>query len=851
MYWAVSVVWMLCVEIVFESLVSNLALRLGLKVVLALVGYVSIGLWLVMRRHAHQHLVTDGESTAVKPYDVSEAINSLTGIALPAVEIKRDGKVVACNPAFLALAACDETSALARNWWSGHAADVLPSARAVFDSLWIDPARCKTFELALLVGSEPVPVLWHVLRPVSSTEPASSVVLVGLDLSSQRNVETNLHLSQQRFNALGAYLQEALWIMDTQGHFTYVSEGLRRFSDYTPDELIGRSPVDFVAPNCVQRTTELLARALGRADELPESYANSFLLDHVRKDGKTRVVEVNNTILRTPGGSFVGFVGSIRDVTENQHSQQQLHLLETGLNAAPNGVVITDNKGRIQWVNDSFTKLTGYTREEAIGQTPRLLKSGKHSDSFYSHLWGTILAGDSWTGELTNRKKDGTPYIEEMTVAPVRNIAGEVAHFIAIKTDITERRGLENRFLRAQRLQSVGLLAGGIAHDLNNVLTPIMLSAEMLREETLSPAGRNCVERIRSSVVRSAGVIQQVLTFSRGSDGQRAPIKLKALVQDVVGMARETFPRSIETSVQFPMDTWNVVGDFGQLHQVLMNLAVNARDAMPQGGALTVRTRNFVKEPDDQGSHLSLPLAAGKYVVISVKDTGTGIAPDVLDRIFEPFFTTKERGSGTGLGLAVAHGIVRAHGGIIDVDSVVGEGSEFMVYLAATTDNAEPVAAPKVLRIPAGNNRRVLLVDDESFLKDTVAQLLRKNNFRVVTAADGKAAWSRFSAEPDGFDLIITDLMMPRMSGQEFLERVRGIAPKIPVIVLTGLMPIANDEITLKSLDNLAVAAHLKKPFNNGELLDQIASVLSAPPEEELTLGHRGVGSSPIIFPGS
>ena len=373
---------------------------------------------------------------------------------------------------------------------------------------------------------------------------------------------------------------------------------------------------------------------------------------------------------------------AFQDLSTDEDTLARLKLLESALEAAPDAFVITDTHGRVEWVNSAFTSITGYNLDEMRGRNPNLLKSGRQDDAFYKNLWETITKGAVWVGELQNARKDGGIYWEHMTIAPVMSATGSIHHYVAVKRDITAHKEMEQQMARTQRLESIGLLAGGIAHDLNNVLAPILMAMDLFKLKYPADEDQKRLELVRQSAERGAKIVKQVLAFARGVEGERVAVKPRHLLKEVRSLLQETLPRNIDIDFVAGRDGAAVKGDVTQLHQVLMNLAVNARDAMPQGGTLTLA----LAEEHLVHGHVTrsgLALSPGHYVVLVVRDTGCGIAEQVLDKIFDPFFTTKARGEGTGLGLPSVLGIVRSHRGGLEVSSQVGVGTEFKVYLPA------------------------------------------------------------------------------------------------------------------------------------------------------------------------
>lgn len=515
------------------------------------------------------------------------------------------------------------------------------------------------------------------------------------------------------------------------------------------------------------------------------------------------------------------------DDTEKKQGMEGMELLHATVQAAPVGWVVTDADGTIQSVNPAFTKLTGYDAAEVIGQNPRVLKSGRHATDFYGEMWQTIKAGAVWGGEVINRRKDGAEYREHMTIAPVRGTDGAIAHYIAIKQDITERRNLEQQLARAQRLESIGLLASGIAHDLNNIFSPILLSLEMLKMKYPASDGRRIVELVESAGLRGAGIVRQVLTFARGLDGDRSEVNPRYLVKEAAQIFSETLPRQIQIETDVTAEVPNVRGDATQLHQVLLNLAINSRDAMPNGGRLVLGARSV-----EVGAARPTPdrtLKPGRWVVLTVRDTGCGMTPEVMEHVFEPFFTTKPLGQGTGLGLSTVYGIVRSHGGVVELSSEVGRGTEFRVWLPAMEQKVqakEGGPGPNGAVSLRGNGRRVLVVDDEETIRLITQVTLERHGFEVMTASDGAEGWVRFQADPARYSVAVVDLMMPRMNGRQLVRQMRQLAPDLPVIFSSGLTDDKDGSASQYSFEALGVKTLLRKPYTEGQLLSVLAATL-------------------------
>ena len=511
------------------------------------------------------------------------------------------------------------------------------------------------------------------------------------------------------------------------------------------------------------------------------------------------------------------FVAIFNDITARKQSEQMLQLQGAALAATANAIVITNRKGVIEWANPAFATVTGYSVGEAIGHTPQeIVKSGRHDRAFYSGMWKTILSGQVWRGEIVNRRKNGELYPEEMTITPVHDAEGKISHFVAVKQDITERKRLEEHLLRTQRLESVGRLASGIAHDLNNILTPVLLAPPILREVIQDPAVLNIVDSIELSAKRGAAIIKQLLTFGRGAPEQRVPVSLRTLAREMLKIINETFPKNIQAQFNPPADLALVTGDPTQLHQVLMNLCVNARDAMPGGGELRL---SITPAAVDEAAAAANPgVKSGDFLCLSVRDTGTGIAPEHQEKIFDPFFTTKAPGEGTGLGLATVLSIVRGHGGFVQLDSRMKQGTTFRIYLPAARHAAEPDTADPQTKPARGNGETVLLVDDERQVRQVTARLLERMGYVCRQAASGEEALSELKAGTDHIRVVVTDLMMPGMDGITLIRRLREIAPQLPIIAVSG--HIANPD-SLRYVREQS-RYFLNKPYETKALLDAL-----------------------------
>ncbi len=519
------------------------------------------------------------------------------------------------------------------------------------------------------------------------------------------------------------------------------------------------------------------------------------------------------------------------DVTERKGAQERLRESEERFRATFEqvavGIAHVGVDGTFLRVNDKLCEITGHSREELLRRT--FLELTAPEDRAESdEARRAILAGTRavYSAEKRYVRANGTTFWAAVVTSLLRDAAGEPKYFITVVADITERRTLQEQFLRAQRLESIGTLAGGIAHDMNNLLAPIMMGVGLLSQKKLDAEDRKIVETIERSVQRGTELVKQVLSFARGVEGARVAVHLAHVVREIEGIVRTTFPKNIAFRADLPKDTWLVQGDPTQLNQVILNLCVNARDAMPQGGTLRVTAANATV--DEQFAAMHRAVSPGRYVLLEVIDSGTGIPADVADRIFEPFFTTKAHGKGTGLGLSTVQGIVRSHGGCVNVHSELGRGTTFQVYLPALEESGERgVAPPRNEALPRGNGELILVVDDEASILTITRQTLQTFGYRVITAEDGAHAIGLYAQNAREVAAVFTDMMMPVMDGPALIAALKRIDPGVRIVASSGLD--ARDRVAKAA--GAGVKHFLAKPYTAEAILLTLHQVLAEPSE--------------------
>ena len=505
---------------------------------------------------------------------------------------------------------------------------------------------------------------------------------------------------------------------------------------------------------------------------------------------------------------------------EIQHREGESARLTMAVEQSAEAIVLTDREGTILYVNPSFERITGYSRGDAVGKNPRILQSGKHDESFYRRMWEMLLRGEVWEGHFINRRQDGTLYEEDATISPVRGSTGDIVSFVAVKRDVTRLLSLENQVRMAQKMEAVGTLAGGIAHDFNNVLTVIIGYGEMLKRRIASdPKSVFDLEQILGSAERASTLTRQLLTFARRQVIEPVNLDLNLAVTDLEKLLRKVTREDIEIRI-IPAETpVTIRADRGQIDQVLMNLCLNARDAMPGGGRLVIETGATSLE---EGYLKQYPyMKTGRYVVLSVSDTGIGMEETIRERVFEPFFTTKGTDKGTGLGLAVVYGIVKLHNGFIHVYSEPGKGSTFRVYFPVVDDAPEmKSAAPGV--VASGGNETILLAEDEESVRNMMVQTLKSYGYRVLVACNGEEAVDIFRRHGGEIAMTVLDVVMPKKGGKQAYDEMTKSAADLKVLFLSGYSHNAIHE----SFVLLPGLPFLQKPFGPEALARKVRVVL-------------------------
>jgi hypothetical protein len=591
----------------------------------------------------------------------------------------------------------------------------------------------------------------------------------------------------------------------------YTNPAFSRITGYEPEEVIGKNCRFLQGAATDQTVVAQLRQAIAEQREIQVTVLN------YRKDGQPFWNELKISPIFADNGLLLYFVGVQTDITQRKQAAQQLQEQATLLEVATDAIFVQDFDSKILVWNKGAENLYGWPATQAIGCYANLLLTSQVSPQL-DLAWQQTIAVGSWQGELHQLTQAETEVVVASRWTLVRDEQNRPKSILVVNTDITEKKQLETQVLRNQRLESIGTLAGGIAHDLNNVLAPILMSTQLLTLTTPTERNQRLLNTIEVNAKRGADLVKQVLSFARGIEGERTLLQVRHLILETAKIAQETFPKTIEIYTDVPQALWTIAGDATQLHQVLMNLCVNARDAMPQGGTLKLIAENILLSPSNMPIHPDAQ--AGAHIMITVADTGMGIPANLLDRIFEPFFTTKDIGKGTGLGLSTVMAIVKSHGGFITAESKVNQGTTFTVYLPATTQQAKAIAAEDQA-LPTGQDELILVVDDESAIREITKTSLEAFAYQVVTAKDGIEAIAVYAQQPQAIKAVVIDMMMPVMDGPTTIRTLQKMNPDLKVVAVSGLM----ESEQLSAVAN-QVDAFLTKPFTAKQLLQALDQVL-------------------------
>jgi len=628
---------------------------------------------------------------------------------------------------------------------------------------------------------------------------------ITLRMQSQMS-EQALKASEERFRELFEGNRSVELIIDPEtGQILEANRAAEKFYGHGREDLLALniSDINMLSPDDVKVEMELAGL----------EKRNHFIFKHRLANGDIRDVEVHSGPIHW--NERKALYSIIHDITKRREAEEKLRKLSQAVEQAGESILITNKAGEIEYVNPAFTHITGYELDEVIGGTPQILKSGRQSDEFYKKMWETVAAGSVWQGTVIDRRKDGTLYPANLSIAPIRNEEDEVTHYVGIQQDMTEHQLLENKFRQAQKMEALGTLVGGIAHDFNNMLAGITGNLYLAKKKlTDMPDVTKKLDNIDDLSFRAASMIKQLLTFARQGSVEVIPFGLTSFIKEVTRLSEASIPENIAFNIKVCPEELVVRGDTTQLQQAIMNLLNNARDAVAGVSSPTI-TLVLEEYKADQVFHNSHPELTGSlFARLIVKDNGCGISDIDREHIFEPFYTTKEVGVGTGLGLSMVYGAIESQGGLVEVESSVGVGTIFYIYLPLMEEKEMMVSTEDAEEVINGKGELILLCDDNAGIRETTCDVLESIGYLTVTASDGLEAVELYRAKQKDISMVVMDVVMPRLGGVKAVERIMEINPDAKVIFATGY----DKDETLKSEMPSEEQVVLSKPYDIAHL---------------------------------
>jgi two-component system cell cycle sensor histidine kinase/response regulator CckA len=737
----------------------------------------------------------------------------LNAVPVPLFYKDKDGRYIGCNKSFEKFFGKMRQELVGKSVFDMTSGDLAEIYHAKDLELFHNPG-VQVYDSQVKDSSGAVhDVVFH--KSTFSDHEGHVLGLIGVILDITELTQARLRLEKERahLRTLLQTIPDLIWLKNSDGIFVTCNARFERFLGAREAEIAGKTDYDFVDDDIADsfREHDRIAMAAGKPSINEEwlTFAD---------DGHSELVETIKTPMYDSDGSLIGVLGVARDITAARKAEDTEKRLATAIEHAAEAVIITDATGIIQYVNPAQEILSGYSLDELVGQTPNVLKSVFHNGNLYKQIWDTIGVGKVWSRRFINKKKDGTEYHEDASISPVYDKSGNLTNFVVIEHDVTKQLALQEQLFQSQKMETIGTLTGGFAHDFNNLLQPIMGYTELLmmgRKE--GDPEFDLFKKIYDAGKRGADLIKGLMMLSRKVEPEFHSVDLNHEILQIRKLLSQTIPKTIKIDLRLSEDLETVRADLSQIGQVLVNLGVNARDAMPDGGILTIKTANVQLDKEYCNTHLEAK--PGSHVLLTVADTGKGMDKETVSHMFEPFFTTKEKGKGTGLGLSTVYGIVKKHEGHINCYSEPGNGTTFTIYFPSIQMEKDSDTPTDETPIPGGTET-VLLADDEDDVRDLGAKLLNRFGYKVILAGNGKAALEIYQREGKSISLIILDLIMPEMDGRRCLAKVLHVNPNAKVIIASGYSESAPAAMAA------GAKGFVQKPYNVRQFLNTVREIL-------------------------
>jgi PAS domain S-box-containing protein len=730
--------------------------------------------------------------------------------------VDENGNLLEMNPAGLAMIEADSFDQVSGKSICGFMPEPHKTALAeLIGRVFRGEAGALEFECVGLKGGR----RWIETHCVPFRDQDGRIVaMLGIasDISQRKHIELELVESKMRMSGIIESAMDAIVTIDDSERIVLFNSAAEKMFRRKSEEVLGK-PLEHLIPERFRAAHRSHIEQFGSAKVTSRSMGSLGAVYGLRDGGEEFPIEASISQMEAAGQKL--FTVILRDITKRKRAEERLVEQAALLNHAQDAILVRDMDDKILFWNQGAERVYGWTADEVMGRDVKelLYRSDK---SVFIKAKATVIEKGEWRGELSQSTKSGAEVTTECRLALVRDSEGKLKSVLSINTDVTERKKLEAQFLRAQRLESIGTLASGIAHDLNNIFSPITTGVQLLQMKISDESSQRMLEVIRQSAERGGDLIKQVLSFARGAEGRKTNLQPRHLIKEIVKVLDETFPKEITIKHSLPSDLAMIKGDPTQLHQVLMNLCVNARDAMPEGGSLTVMAENVAF--DEHYAQMNPEAKPGPYVLVTVTDSGSGIPREIIDRIFDPFFTTKEQGKGTGLGLSTVLAIVKGHGGFVNVYSEAQNGTQFRIYLPAVASAQPDQSVAAKSRLPMGRGETILVVDDEPSVREITRTTLETFGYRVLTACEGAEAVALYVTHRDEVKAVLTDMMMPMMDGPATIRALMKINPQIPIIASSG--HAESDRVAEAA--KLGVKSFLPKPYTAEKLLVMLDGVV-------------------------